>query len=99
VGLAYTLKGRYADAIPAAKRNLARYPKNFGGHVLLTIDYMELGRERQARAEVGEIRRINPGYSFEVAQRTASKWPDPEQQARFYADLYKAGQYRSKPSM
>ena len=83
--------GRYADAVPAFKQHLARYPNDLAAQVLLTVDYMELGREREARAEAEEIRRINPGFSIEVARRNAPKSPDTEQQARFLTDLSKAG--------
>jgi adenylate cyclase len=61
-GLAYTQLGRYEDAIPALKRDLAR-TNNLWDHVTLVQDYIELGQEDAARAEAAEVERrvaLNP---------------------------------------
>lgn len=51
--------GRYAEAVPLLKRHLARYPNEMGGHWLLTVANVELGRMDQARAEVAEVMRLS----------------------------------------
>jgi tetratricopeptide (TPR) repeat protein len=55
-GTAYTQLGRYEEAIPALKRDLAR-TNNFLDHVWLVRDYIELGQENAARAEAAEVER------------------------------------------
>jgi tetratricopeptide (TPR) repeat protein len=55
--------GRYEGAIPILKRNVASYPNMLASHYLLAVDYIELGREPQARAEAAEILRISPNFS------------------------------------
>jgi adenylate cyclase len=65
-GWSYTQMGRYEGAIPILKRNLASYPNNLASHYLLAVDYIELGREPQARAEAAEILRISPNFSVDV---------------------------------
>jgi adenylate cyclase len=61
-GFAYTVLGRYEEAIPALKRDLA-LTNNLWDHVLLVRDYTELGQEDAARAEAAEVERrvaLNP---------------------------------------
>ncbi len=90
VGAAYTMMGRYADAIPPLKRHLDRAPNNLGAHVYLAMDYIELGREEEARAEAAEVLRINPNFSLELfKQRVPAK--DQTWLKRRLADLRRAG--------
>src|SRR5216683_585694 len=56
-GSSYTQMGRYEEAIPLLKRNLASYPNGLQSHYCLVVDYIELGREPKARAEAAEILR------------------------------------------
>jgi TolB-like protein/DNA-binding winged helix-turn-helix (wHTH) protein/cytochrome c-type biogenesis protein CcmH/NrfG len=61
-GYAYTQLGRYEEAIPALKRDLA-LTNNLWDHVFLVGDYVELGQEDAARAEAAEVERrvaLNP---------------------------------------
>ena len=61
-GFAYTNLGRYEEAIPAVKRDLA-LTNNPWDHVWLVLDYIELGQEDAARAEAAEVERrvaLNP---------------------------------------
>jgi TolB-like protein/DNA-binding winged helix-turn-helix (wHTH) protein/Tfp pilus assembly protein PilF len=62
LGFAYTLLGRYEEAIPAFKRDPA-FTNNLWDHVYLVGDYIELGQEDAARAEAAEVERrvaLNP---------------------------------------
>jgi adenylate cyclase len=65
IGRAYHEMGRYAEAVPVLKRNLARHPNNLASHSLLVTAYVELGRQADGRAEVAEVMRISPGASVE----------------------------------
>ncbi len=61
-GWAYTQLGRYEEAIPATKRDVA-LTNILWDHVLLVRDYAELGQEDAARAEAAEVERrvaLNP---------------------------------------
>jgi TolB-like protein/Tfp pilus assembly protein PilF len=89
-GKSYNQMGRYQEAIPMLKRHLARYPNNVGAHSHLVVDYTELGREDEARAEVAEVLRISPQFSLDVWMRMIP-FKDPAWQKRYYADLRKAG--------
>jgi TolB-like protein/DNA-binding winged helix-turn-helix (wHTH) protein/tetratricopeptide (TPR) repeat protein len=87
---AYTLMGRCREAIPIIKRALARYPDNLAAHAVLVVDYTELGREDEARAEAAEVLRISPHFSLE-RWREMSPQKDKTVRNRSYADLRKAG--------
>jgi tetratricopeptide (TPR) repeat protein len=65
-GWAYTHLGRYQEAIPALKRDMA-LTNNLWDHVFLVRDYTELGQEDAARAEAAEVERrvaLNPNSPF-----------------------------------
>jgi tetratricopeptide (TPR) repeat protein len=53
VGYSYTQMGRYEKTIPILKQPLASNPNCPPCHLNLIVDYSELGREDEARAEGG----------------------------------------------
>ncbi len=88
--MAYTLMGRYAEAIPLLKQHFTRYPNDLGSHVVLIIDYIELRHEQEARAEAAEVLRISPHFSLDMwRQRSPQK--NRALLERNLADLRKAG--------
>jgi tetratricopeptide (TPR) repeat protein len=89
-GWAYTQMGRYAEAIPIFKLNLARYPNSLFSRTNLILDYTELGREQEAREEAAEVLRISPQFSLEVLYQRAPQ-KDEAYRKRFFADARKAG--------
>jgi adenylate cyclase len=89
-GWAYTQMGRYAEAIPIFKLNLARYPNSLFGRTNLILDYTELGREQEAREEAAEVLRISPQFSLEVLYQRAPQ-KDETYRKRFFAAARKAG--------
>jgi adenylate cyclase len=82
--------GRYEEAIPILKQHLASYPNVYQGHLQLIVNYTELGREDEARAEAAEVLRINPKFSLD-AQKQLNPQKDQTVANRFYADARKAG--------
>jgi adenylate cyclase len=89
-GWAYGPMGRYEEAIPILKRYLARYPNDWRAHSVLVVDYTELGREDEARAEAAEVLRISPNFS-EERWRQIAPYKDQAWEKRVIADLRKAG--------
>jgi adenylate cyclase len=63
LGFAYRETGRYADAITVAKKASHREPNDLIARIVLTLAYIELGREDEAHAEALEVLRINPKFS------------------------------------
>jgi adenylate cyclase len=92
-GSAFTLLGRPKEATPALKRYLARYPDSFWAHAYLTVDYMELGQEMQARVEAAEALRLDSQLTAEMVFPAVSlqRKALPAQIDGFRADLHKAG--------
>lgn len=60
LGSAYYLMGRYEEAIVAFKRGVALNPTNMADHMFLALSYIELGRKKEARAEILEALRLSP---------------------------------------
>jgi adenylate cyclase len=85
VGLAYFAMGRYKESVSAYKQSLVRWGKSPGPHLGLAVDYVELGRDEEARAETAEVLRFNPRFS------PRSVFKDPALNERYIADLRKAG--------
>jgi adenylate cyclase len=87
VGVAYVDMGSYQDAIPILKQSLTAFPNILVSHIFLTVAYVELGREEDARAEAAEIMRMSP--QFTVASLLPGK--DVAKQKLARDDLRKAG--------
>jgi adenylate cyclase len=92
-GVAYTLLGRWQEAIDAFRRHLTHFPDNYWAHAYLAVDYMELGHDDSARAEVAEVQRLDPQLTADVIFPTMSldHTAFPAEIDRFRDDLRKAG--------
>ncbi len=71
--------GQHEAAVGPLREALARSPDLSPAHRLLAVVYAELGREEEARAEVGEILRISPDASLDpfdgaYPTRTRRNW-------------------------
>jgi adenylate cyclase len=62
---AYRLSGQLDKAIEPLQRAKQRIPRNDHARVVLTVTYLELGREAEARAEAAEILKLNPKFSIQ----------------------------------
>jgi tetratricopeptide (TPR) repeat protein len=84
-GWALSQLGHWQDSISSLNRlpasNDIPWP-----HVLRAVDYVELGRDDAARAEVAEVLKINPQFSLKIG---IAAFPANEERAA--ADLHKAG--------
>jgi len=90
LGIAYTYMQHYATAIAPLEKYLVRSPNDSAIHVYLAIDYSEVGRQQDARGQIGEVRRISPEYSLEVLKQRMPPL-DQRLEQRWYADLSRAG--------
>jgi adenylate cyclase len=92
--MAYYYVGRYEDAVSAVKQALHRAEKqgtmNYAIHIVMAVNYIQLGKENQARYHAEETLRLNPEYNLEVARRFAP-YKDPAHVEKQIADLRKAG--------
>jgi adenylate cyclase len=90
-GIAYTQLGQWQDSVTAFKPYLNRFHYDFWAHAYLAIDYVELGDNDAARAEVAEVRKLNPDFSVETIFPAASIEGNFTQIDRLRGDLHKAG--------
>jgi predicted Zn-dependent protease len=56
---AYLQQRRYQEGLSALSRHRAAYPNDLYGHLDLAVAYIELGRNRDARAEAAEAEHLN----------------------------------------
>ena len=91
--VSYYYAGRYEDAVLALNQALNRSEKqksNYGFHIVLALNYIQLGKEKQARYHAEEALKLNPEFNLEVARRT-SPYKDPAHVEKQIADLRKVG--------
>ena len=61
--------GRVEEAVSAFKKAIQIAPDHFGAHFELACIYSIMGRDKEARAEVAEVLRINPKYSLDYEKQ------------------------------
>jgi adenylate cyclase len=86
-GGAYTQLGRWKEAASDLKAFLARYPDQVRPHVELALNYIELGQDEAARAEVAEALRLDPQFSLDTGVKSLF----PMDKEHVAADLRMAG--------
>jgi len=95
LSMSYYCIGRYEEAKDSAEhfRRLAESREDqiaWAAYLMLAMNYIRLGREREARLAVLESTRLNPDYSLEVDRRY-SCYRDLNIIERQHEDLRKAG--------
>jgi len=93
VGLAQTQMGQYSKAIPTVKQFQASFPNMLGSGFCFTylmVDYIELGQEKEARAEAADLLRFSPDLTHHLLME---RLPLKNQATAdlFSADFSKAG--------
>jgi adenylate cyclase len=71
LGSALMFTGRYEEAVSAYKKYIQVTPNYIWAHVMLAATYSEMGREKEAQAEAGEVLSINPKFSLDFWAKTA----------------------------
>jgi len=88
----YIKLGQWGKAASVLKSLSARYPDSLWIHVFQAIDDIELGQDKQARAEAAEVLRISPQFSLQTAlPAEGPKGQALAENQRWTADLRKAG--------
>src|SRR5262249_41856962 len=65
LGLANYMLKRYGEAVRLLRESVSRLPNLQWAHVNLAAAYAQSGQLDEARAEVAEVLRINPGFTIE----------------------------------
>jgi len=69
---AYMVMGKYEEAISAAQRAVRIEPDNILARLALVSSYSLLDRETEARAEAGEVLRIDPNWSVDESEKRSA---------------------------
>jgi adenylate cyclase len=96
LGEAYLMTGRYEDALTVYKQLLDRSRKGefpiLRSHIYMAEVYMELGREKEARAHTAEVLKLDPKSSLERPRKIGMPgYKDPAHLERRLNALRKAG--------
>jgi adenylate cyclase len=91
LGNALRMTERSGEAVSAYKKALQRSPDNLLAHVFLVTTYSRMGREKEARAEVAEVLRINPKFSLDYFAKTLTTYRDQKAINKLIDGLRKAG--------
>jgi adenylate cyclase len=65
LSVAYSMLGRFDEAVENAKKAVERDPENQHIYLCLAFTCIFAGREEEARAAAAEVLRINPAFSIE----------------------------------
>jgi adenylate cyclase len=90
LGVALRVTGRFEEAVSAYKKAIQLTPDNIGSHVGLATTYSQMAREKEARAEVAEVLRINPKFSQDVLAQVLL-YKDQSERDKVVNALRKAG--------
>ncbi len=90
LGDAYANTGRFEEAVSAFKQALLMSPDNLFAHLGLASTYIEMGREKEARAEAAEVLRIYPKFSLDN-HAMGLPFKDQSTLDKYIGNLRKAG--------
>ncbi len=90
LGHAYYAMEKYEEAIAALKKSFTRNPDSMACNLFLTVIQSELGRKKEAQAQMAEVLRISPRASME-GRRERTPFKDQAVLERFLEPLRKAG--------
>jgi adenylate cyclase len=71
-GHALRYAGRFEEAVSAYKKAIQLAPDNIYPHIFLAATYIQMHREKEARAEAAEVLRIDPKFSVDHLAKVLS---------------------------
>jgi adenylate cyclase len=89
-GHALRYAGRFEEAVSAYKKAIQLAPDNIYPHIFLAATYIQMRREKEARAEAAEVLRIDPKFSVDYLAKVLS-YKDQSVNDRTVDALRKAG--------
>ena len=89
-GHALRYAGRFEEAVSAYKKAIQLAPDNIYPHIFLAATYIQMGQEKEARAEAAEVLRIDPKFSVDYLAKVLS-YKDQSVNDRTVDALRKAG--------
>jgi adenylate cyclase len=90
VGFAYWMMNQHKDSFATLKKGIERNSNAMFIQMALAVNYIELGRAKEARASIAEVLRITPEISLEWIAKMIP-WRNKAEIDRFVDGLRKAG--------
>lgn len=88
LGLAYYLKGQYADSIRILEHSIGRYPREVFLHIALAAAYAQAGRSEDAGRAAQTVMKLHPFFEINSYGRAFIK---PHHRQAIVEGLRKAG--------
>jgi adenylate cyclase len=88
LGLAYYLKGQYAEALKTLERGIIQTPEFPGLYIALAANYAQMGRSKDAAQAAATVLRLQPFFEIDSYGGAFRK---PDDRARIIDGLQKAG--------
>jgi adenylate cyclase len=88
LGQAYYLTGRYADAITALKKGIAKNPEYVGYHIMLAAANAQAGHIREAENWAAKVFKLDPFFDV---NSYGSVFRNPKDREQIINGLRKAG--------
>jgi adenylate cyclase len=89
-GTTLQMTGRFEEAVSAYKKAIQLSPNDIQAHLFLAVAYSMMGRGKEARAEAGEVLRLNPKFSVASWEKRA-RYRDPSEKAKVANAMREAG--------
>ena len=90
MGVAHYALKHYREAVHWSREGASSQPNAWWPHLLLASAYAQSGQLKEARAEVAEVLRVNPGFTIESLKRLAP-YKDPKDTEHHIDGARKAG--------
>ncbi|MBI4763917.1 MAG: tetratricopeptide repeat protein [Deltaproteobacteria bacterium] len=91
LGVSYNIMGQFEEAVSALKQALLRNPDNIFPHLNLAYAYLQMGKEKEARAEAAEVLRVNPKFTLDDFAKASYSFKNQSQVNKYISLLRKAG--------
>jgi predicted Zn-dependent protease len=91
LGIALTLQGDFAGAVPHIQEGAKRVPDSPFAYIFLAVLHAGLGQDAEANAAASQVMRLEPDFGIEKWASTFLRFKNPVHEETMISLLRKAG--------